>query len=69
MAPEAVAAMAKCLTLEGDFANPASLQHGFGERAHALIEVSYGSGQKGEYVDLVMTQTKSSKCPKNIKAH
>ena len=38
MAPEAVAAMAKCLTLEGDFANPASLQHGFGERAHALIE-------------------------------
>ena len=38
MAPEAAAAMGKCLTLEGDFANPASLQHGFGERAHALIE-------------------------------
>ncbi len=30
--------MAKCLTLEGDFANPASLQHGFGERTHTLIE-------------------------------
>ncbi|MEY3287924.1 MAG: Cysteine desulfurase [Pseudomonadota bacterium] len=38
MAPEVAMAMGKCLTLEGDFANPASLQHGFGERAHALIE-------------------------------
>lgn len=35
MAPEAVAAMAQCLTIDGDFANPASLQHGFGERAHS----------------------------------
>ncbi|WP_262966638.1 aminotransferase class V-fold PLP-dependent enzyme [Methylobacter psychrophilus] len=38
MAPEVAMAMSKCLTLEGDFANPASLQHGFGERAHTLIE-------------------------------
>ena len=38
MAPKVAAAMAKCLTLEGDFANPASLQHSFGDRAHALIE-------------------------------
>lgn len=30
--------MAQCLTIDGDFANPASLQHGFGERAHALVE-------------------------------
>ncbi len=38
MAPEAVAAMLQCLTGDGAFANPASLQHHFGERAHALIE-------------------------------
>lgn len=38
MAPEAAKAMALCLTYEGDFANPASLQHSFGERAHNLIE-------------------------------
>lgn len=38
MAPEAVAAMLPCLTGDGTFANPASLQHHFGERAHALIE-------------------------------
>lgn len=38
MAPEAAAAMAQCLTIDGDFANPASLQHGFGQRAHALVE-------------------------------
>lgn len=40
MAPEAIAAMAQCLTMEGEFANPASLQHGFGERANALVEKS-----------------------------
>lgn len=38
MAPEAAAAMAQCLTIDGDFANPASLQHRFGERANALVE-------------------------------
>jgi cysteine desulfurase len=38
MAPEAATAMALCLTHEGDFANPASLQHSFGERAHNIIE-------------------------------
>jgi cysteine desulfurase len=38
MAPEAVAAMARCLTMDGEFANPASLQHGFGERANSYVE-------------------------------
>jgi cysteine desulfurase len=38
MAPEATAAMMQCLTLDGDFANPASLQHEFGEQANALVE-------------------------------
>lgn len=38
MAPEAGAAMAHCLTMDGEFANPASLQHRFGERANALVE-------------------------------
>ncbi|MDO9046589.1 MAG: aminotransferase class V-fold PLP-dependent enzyme [Methylobacter sp.] len=40
MAPEAAAAMAQCLTMNGIFANPASLQHEFGERANDLIERS-----------------------------
>ena len=40
MATEVALAMAECLTLEGDFANPASLQHSFGERAYNLIETS-----------------------------
>lgn len=40
MAPEAAEAMAQCLTTDGVFANPASLQHEFGERANALIERS-----------------------------
>ena len=30
MATEVALAMAECLTLEGDFANPASLQQSFG---------------------------------------
>ena len=40
MTPEAVASMMQCLTMDGEFANPASLQHGFGERADALVEKS-----------------------------
>ena len=36
MAPEAAKAMALCLTHEGYFANPASLQHSFGEHAYNL---------------------------------
>ena len=32
--------MAQCLTMDGVFANPASLQHGFGEIADALVEQS-----------------------------
>jgi len=40
MATEVALAMAECLTLEGEFANPASLQHSFGERAYNLIETA-----------------------------
>ena len=40
MAAEAMTAMAQCLTMEGEFANPASSQHEFGERAHALVEIA-----------------------------
>jgi len=40
MALEAMTAMMQCLTMEGEFANPASLQHEFGERAHALVETA-----------------------------
>ena len=40
MAPEVALAMAECLTLEGEFANPASLQHNFGERAYNLVETA-----------------------------
>ncbi len=38
MARKAVEAMTQCLTMDGEFANPASLQHGFGERAHVFID-------------------------------
>lgn len=38
MAPEAVEALCDSLTLHGNFANPASLQHSFGERANDLVE-------------------------------
>ncbi len=48
MAPEAVATMAQCLTVDGEFANPASLQHGFGERANALVE-----GARSEIANLL----------------
>ena len=40
MAPEVALAMAQCLTQEGDFANPASLQHSLGERAYHLVETA-----------------------------
>jgi len=38
IAPEVALAMAECSTLMGEFANPASLQHNFGERAYNLVE-------------------------------
>ena len=38
MAAEAVTAMTRCLTMEGIFANPASLHHRLGEQANALIK-------------------------------
>lgn len=40
MAPEAAEAMAQCLTMDGVFANPASLQHEFGERANAAMALN-----------------------------
>ncbi len=40
MGPEAAEALASCLTLTGNFANPASLQHDFGERANDIVEKS-----------------------------
>ncbi|MCK9609003.1 MAG: cysteine desulfurase [Methylomonas sp.] len=40
MAPEAVKALCSSLTLDDNFANPASLQHSFGERANELVENS-----------------------------
>ncbi|MGD0962213.1 MAG: aminotransferase class V-fold PLP-dependent enzyme [Methylomonas sp.] len=36
-APESVDALVQCLSLNGTFANPASLQHEFGERANDLV--------------------------------
>jgi len=38
MAPEAIKALCNSLSLEDHFANPASLQHSFGERASDLVE-------------------------------
>lgn len=38
MAEKAISVMTQCLTMDGEFANPASLQHGFGERAHVFID-------------------------------
>lgn len=41
MAPQAVDELARSLTLSGNFANPASLQHGFSERvAHGGHNIS-----------------------------
>jgi len=34
------AAMAQCLTVEGEFGNPASASHSFGDAAGALVETA-----------------------------
>jgi cysteine desulfurase len=38
--PQVAAAMAQCLTLEGEFGNPASASHEFGDAAGALVETA-----------------------------
>jgi cysteine desulfurase len=38
VAPEVATKMAECLTLEGNFANPASRSHGYGWRAEEAVE-------------------------------
>ena len=38
--PRVAAAMAGCLTLEGEFGNPASASHDYGEAADALVEMA-----------------------------
>src|SRR6202030_2461528 len=38
--PRVAAAMARCLTLEGEFGNPASASHEFGDAAGALVETA-----------------------------
>jgi cysteine desulfurase len=38
--PRVAAAMAECLTLEGEFGNPASASHGYGTAAEALVETA-----------------------------
>ncbi|MGR8998236.1 MAG: cysteine desulfurase family protein [Gammaproteobacteria bacterium] len=40
MAPQAIDELVQCLTLSGNFANSASLQHSFGERANELVDKS-----------------------------
>ena len=40
MAPEAIEEMCDCLTVAGNFANPASFQHSFGELANIQVEQS-----------------------------
>jgi cysteine desulfurase len=40
--PRVAAAMAQCLTLEGEFGNPASASHDFGDAAGALVESARG---------------------------
>lgn len=40
MAPEAIEEMCDCLTVVGNFANPASFQHSFGELANIQVEQS-----------------------------
>src|SRR5258708_9590154 len=38
--PRVAAAMAQCLTAEGEFGNPASASHGYGDAAGALVETA-----------------------------
>jgi cysteine desulfurase len=38
--PRVAAAMAQCLTLEGEFGNPASASHAYGDAAGALVETA-----------------------------
>ena len=38
--PRVAAAMARCLTAEGEFGNPASASHAFGDAAAALVETA-----------------------------
>jgi cysteine desulfurase len=38
--PRVAAAMARCMTLEGEFGNPASTSHSFGNAAGALVETA-----------------------------
>jgi cysteine desulfurase len=38
--PRVAAAMARCLTLEGEFGNPASASHDYGEAARRLVETA-----------------------------
>jgi cysteine desulfurase len=40
--PRVAAAMAQCLTAEGEFGNPASASHSFGDAASALVERARG---------------------------
>ena len=42
VAPEVAAAMAECLTLEGNFANPASRSHRYGWQAEEAVEAARG---------------------------
>src|SRR4030088_2526629 len=38
--PRVAAAMAQCLTAEGEFGNPASVSHAYGDAAGALVEMA-----------------------------
>ena len=38
--PRVAAAMAQCLTVEGEFGNPASASHAYGDAAGALVEAA-----------------------------
>ncbi len=58
MASEAVETMMQHLTLDGVFANPASLQHGLGERAYMVVEQArseIASLLHGKANDLIFT--------------
>jgi cysteine desulfurase len=45
--PRVAAAMAQCLTIEGEFGNPASASHEFGDTARALVETARGQVAAG----------------------